>query len=92
MMVNISGLDKKQVLMELFNNSVGSLFFGPMSYEMAQEQFAENGDLYFDYVMGIPIKADLTGDTIDLSYYERDNGSVVTEAVVRKLEQKLKNN
>ena len=88
MKVNIQGLDKEIVLMELFNNSLGSLIGEKMDYKTAHKQFEENGSLGwdFDYVLSVPIKTNLSSDIIDLTEYSEYYGENVALTVIRKLE------
>lgn len=99
--VNISGIDKAELLVALVN-AARPLGMGvlqddgkPMTKEEAEERI--NGGrwhdqiessrriLYFDYVKGRPIKCDLSGDTLDTRLYDRDQGPGAGERVVAKL-------
>jgi hypothetical protein len=44
-----------------------------------------NDDLYFDYLLGRPLKLDLSGDAIDPWGYDRDNGGTGTAKAIIKL-------
>lgn len=98
--VDISGVDKAQLLAALFNRSqpmgMGWLqaAAGPerMTTEDAQKlidkaqagsrsddhgrnfNLDSDGDLYFDYLFGRPLKVDLSGDEVEPWGYDRDNG------------------
>lgn len=81
--IDISGLDRAAVLAALFNASAPSgLGFlqaanGPqiMTVEDARSIIEkQNGDMYFDYVLGRPLKADLRRDEFYPGSFDRDNG------------------
>lgn len=59
----------------------------------ATRMFGELGNredrLYFDYVQGRPLKADITGDVWDCWLYDRDAGSGRGAAVIAALREKL---
>lgn len=77
-MIDISNLDKAQVLAALYNNAKPrGLGFGAaepqdMTPEEAQEFLNQN--TYFDYLKGRPLKTDLEGTSFDPSLYDRDQG------------------
>lgn len=83
-MISIQGLPKEKVLAALYNNAKplgrGFLHYtpGPLSDEEVREQM-EDGRLYFDYVKGRVMKVDLSGDTLDPYFYDRDNGRGAAE-------------
>lgn len=41
--------------------------------------------LYFDYVKGRPLKIDLSGDELETSLYNRDQGKDAAEKIIAKL-------
>lgn len=70
---------------------------GPMTVEEARA-FIPAGDdrsrmfpelqkehLYFDYLLGRPLKVDLSGDEFDPRLYDRDNGQGRAERIVAEL-------
>ncbi len=77
--INITGLDKADVLCALYNNArpLGLGFLqateGPLSKEDALAIIERQG-LYFDYVRGRPLKVDLSGDSFRGWGYDRDQG------------------
>lgn len=89
--VDVSGLDKAELLAALFNNSkaqgLGFLQASgrPMTKEEAAKILATNTRMCFDYLQGRVMKIDISGDTIDTWGYDRDNGKGAAEAVVTKL-------
>jgi hypothetical protein len=88
--IDISGLDKAEVLAALYNASrpqgMGMLHFEKkgMTKEEAATYIGEaqafdkaHGDrerLYFDYLKGRVMKIDLGGDSMSTRLYDRDNG------------------
>lgn len=76
--INISCLDKAEVLAALYNNArpqgLGFLHYTPedMSTQEAEELLDEQK--YFDYLYGRVMKVNLTGSTFDSRLYDRDNG------------------
>jgi hypothetical protein len=78
MSIDISKLDKGEVLAALYNKSkplgMGSLHFDPtpMTKEEASELLKE--ETYFDYLKGRVMKVNLKGDEFDPFLYDRDNG------------------
>ncbi len=92
--INISGLDRADLLAALFNASkplgLGFLDSGsqnPMTKADAQIEISESTGLYFDYVRGRVIKCDLSGDTLRAGSYNRNNGPGAAEAVVDSVRQ-----
>jgi len=85
-MIDISKLDKAEVLAALYNKSrpLGFLHYDPtpMTKEEAnillkeQEYITYDGrkSIYFDYLNGRVMKVDLSGNELDPYLYDRDNG------------------
>jgi len=79
-LIDISKLDKAEVLAALYNNSKqqGMGFLNPRGREpLTKDQAAEllKTTTYFDYLAGRVMKVELRGDTLDPWLYDRDNGS-----------------
>lgn len=80
MVINIKGLDKADVLLALFNASkpqgFGELIALIKAFDIdsARRLIQNHPSLCFDYVVGRPIKVDLSGDELDVWLYDRDNG------------------
>jgi len=78
-MINISKLNKAEVLATLYNHSrqqgLGILIGSgiPMSIQEAGVILA-SGQTYFDYLNGRVMKADLSEDEFSEGLYDRDNG------------------
>jgi hypothetical protein len=73
--IDISKLDKAEVLVALYNNSKHQGMLGaaiPLAKEEAVELLKEG--TYFDYLRGRVLKVELKGDTFDPWLYDRDNG------------------
>lgn len=85
--INISEMNKAEVLSRLFNSSraLGMGFLQPhaepMTTEEAQEML-DSGQTYFDYVRGRVMKVDLSGDTLRTDLYDRDNGQGAAAAAL----------
>ena len=77
--IDISKMNKAEVLEKLFNNSkpAGMGFINnheePMTIEEAQN-YLDEGQTYFDYVRGRVMKIDLSEDILRTRLYDRDNG------------------
>jgi hypothetical protein len=96
-MINIEGLDKADVLAELYNYArplgMGFLQYNPapMKKEEAEEiiQNMAGKQLYFDYLKGRVMKVDLSGDEFNGRLYNRDNGENKAEAIIECLREDL---
>lgn len=90
-MLNIKGLNKAELLVELYNNA---LLFGfdiemnivKLTYDDAFKLLEENSR--FDQLYGKILKIDLSGDEFDERGYDRDNGAGKAQSVVVKLREK----
>lgn len=89
-MIDISGLDKRKVLMALYDGArpqgLGFLHFsvGPMTEAEAESLLSK--DRYFDYVNGRVMKVDLTDDDqFDERLYDRDNGDGAAQRAVERI-------
>lgn len=77
-MINISDLDKAEVLCALYNQArplgMGFLHYipGDLSLEEARKLLTQQ--TYFDYLKGRVMKVDLRSGALDVRLYERDNG------------------
>ena len=89
MQIDISKLDKGDVLATLYNSSkpqgLGFLHFDPtpMTKEEAEELLKEQ--TYFDYLKGRVMKIDLSGDELRTDLYDRDNGEGAAEFALAPL-------
>ena len=89
MNVSISGLNKAEVLVALYNHSrsqgLGVFMDGgqAMSPEAASQLL--KGRSRFDYVGGRVLKVDLSGDDFDPYLYDRDNGNGAAQRVINNL-------
>lgn len=94
--VDISGLDKLQVLKALWMRSVPAAFFKdfPMMIPGFDEKQAkaqlEKPYPYFDYFCGRCIKTSFSTSELDSYLYDRDYGKGAMEKVVADLRQALK--
>lgn len=93
-MISLVGLNKADVLAALYNAShpqgLGFLHYRPesMNRATAETLLAEHPNqdrIYFDYLMGRVMKVDLSGDSLDPSLYDRDNGQGAAEKAIFSL-------
>jgi hypothetical protein len=91
-LISLNGLDKAAVFAALYNGAkaqgLGFLSYDPepMTPEQAREQFGDcNGD--YDYINGRVMKVDLSGEAIDPSGYDRDNGNGSAARIVEELRE-----
>lgn len=94
-MVNIKGLDKAELLVELYNHShqQGMGMLQPkrdLSYEEAKQLLEKT--TYFDYLYGKVLKVDLSKDELEEWLYDRDNGQGMVQSIVDKIMVKKKEN
>lgn len=87
--IDIRGLPKNAVLVALYNATtpMGSGCFHDMAQTMtpldADKYMGPGGKLmYFDYLMGRPIKTDIGGDSIDPRLFDRDAGEGAAAAAI----------
>lgn len=87
--ISLEGLDKGDVLAALYNASrpQGMGFFHydpkPMTREEAQDLLKRSTD--FDYLKGRVMKIDLSGEVLDTTWYNRDNGPEAAEKAIASL-------
>jgi len=73
--IDISHLDRAEVLMVLFNNAVEKIGrVAKITAEQAMEFIELNDSLRFDYVLGIPIKCNLAENPMFIKTYDREHG------------------
>ena len=77
--IDISGLDKADVLRLLYNNArtqgMGVVHFTPEDMTRAEAlDILDEGPPYFDYLKGRVMKVSLDGDSLRTALYDRDNG------------------
>jgi hypothetical protein len=84
--IDISKMNKCEVVAKLFNASKaqGMGFFQTghnqkMSATEAEKHLDNAGDGYFDYLNGRVMKVDVSGDELNPSLYDRDNGQGAAE-------------
>ena len=92
--IDISKLDKAEVLAALYNNSKqqGMGFLNPRGREpLTIDQAAEllKQGTYFDYLAGRVMKVELKDDTLDPWGYDRDNGTGAAAAALEPLMSSL---
>lgn len=90
MQIDISKLDKAEVLAALYNHSKqqGLGFLNPRGREpLSKAEAAEllKKGTYFDYLAGRVMKVDLSGDVLETGLYDRDNGQGAAAAALESL-------
>ena len=93
--IDITGLDKAEVLAALYNCSqplgLGFLHFDPKPMSTAQAKLLLSEQSYFDYVQGRVMKVDLKSDTeLKPWLYDRDNGEGAAARAINTLRKELK--
>lgn len=88
--MDISSLDKSQVLAALYNRarSQGMGLINFTSANMTQEEaqaLLDNGQTYFDYHKGRVMKINLAGNELDTHLYNRDNGIDAAENAINAI-------
>ena len=89
-MIDISGLDKGEVLFALYNAShyQGLSFLGATSnYTLAdaKRDYEASPSKYFDYHYGKVLKVDLSEDSFDPRLFDRDCGEGAAAAAIEAL-------
>lgn len=86
MPIDISDLDRKQLLKELWLNTITASFFMYNNITPPPYEEPEKYDIVFDYHCGRPIKTDFTDMTsIETRGYNRNAGAKKFEYVVAML-------
>ena len=92
MTVDITGLDKAEVLYWLwhYSKSQGISVYdlpitGRVSMFDCKIAVEQSPNLYFDYFKGKVIKCDISGDSFDPRLYDRDNGAGKAEIAIQNL-------
>lgn len=87
--IDISKLDKADVLAALYNNSrplgMGVFHYTPASMTREEAQCYLKNHTYFDYLKGRVMKVDLSGNTLEPRLYDRDNGRGAAKAAIAEL-------
>ena len=94
MSVNISGLSKVMLLERLWTRMKPAAFFAynpSLTPSFNKEEAKKAVEGYIDYFCGRCIKSDLSGDTANISLYNRDAGKGAFEEIVKKMREELKN-
>lgn len=91
-MINIKGLDKAELLVELYNHShqQGMGMLQParsLTVEDARKLLEQTQS--FDYLYGKVMKVNLSGDEFEEWLYDRDNGQGMAQSVVDGIKKKM---
>ena len=89
MYVDITGIDKKDLLRELWKRSEPAIVFLMSSVKSPEydEENAENAinNGFIDYYSGRAIKSDIKGNKVSSDYYNKYNGGNCMEDIVKSL-------
>lgn len=91
--INISGIDKAEVLACLYNNSkqIGLGFLHKRGqFEITRDEAAEllSRQSYFDYLHGRIMKVDMSREMLDPRLYDRDNGAGAAAKAIGTIKSK----
>ena len=91
-MINIYGIDKAELLVELYNHShqQGMGMLQParsLTVEDARKLLEQTQR--FDYINGKVMKVDLSGNNFDEFLYDRDNGEGAAKEVIDKIKREM---
>ena len=90
--IDISTIDKAELLAALFNNSktqgLGVLHFDARSISKEQAEAWLEKTTYFDYLEGRVMKVELGGDTLNPCLYDRDNGQGAAARAIESMSSK----
>lgn len=88
--IDISKLDKAEVLSALYNNSrpqeLGFLQADNTPIQKEKAATLLETQTYFDYLKGRVMKVDLSGDELETALYDRDNGQGAAEMALAELQ------
>jgi len=88
-MISIAGLNRADVLAVLYNaakpQGLGFLHYDPTPMERAEAEALISEYTYFDYLKGRVMKIDLSGDELDVQWFNRDNGAGSAEVAIELL-------
>ena len=92
-MINIEGLNKAEILAELYNNSkplgLGILHYKKEDMTIEEAERLLKSTKFFDYLQGRVMKIRLDSNThFDGFLYNRDNGEGAAERVVENIRKK----
>ncbi len=92
MTIDISNLDKADVLAALYNNSrpqgMGMIHFDPAPMTAKEARPFVERSTYFDYLKGRVLKVDIGGDVLDPWLYDRDLGAGAAARALSHLTRK----
>lgn len=87
--INIKGKDKAEVLVALYNHAkplgLGVKLYDSTPMKVEEAKNLLKGETYFDYIKGRVLKVDMSGDELDVSLYDRDNGHGAAERALKNL-------
>ena len=87
--MNIAKYNKAEILAALYNGSkpqgLGLLHYDPTPMTKEEAQRCLNQATYFDYLKGRVMKIDLSTDELRTELYNRDNGEMSAENIIKEL-------
>jgi hypothetical protein len=85
--MNIKGLNKAEVLVELFNKAkpLGLLAFRPYTMTLEEAKAFLSVTSYFDYLKGRVLMISLHKEEVDTRLYNRNNGKNAAENAIAQL-------
>lgn len=90
-MIDISTLDKADVLAALYNAShpqgLGFIHYNPVPMNRAEAEKLLKEYTYFDYLYGRVMKVDLSKNEFDPWLYDQDNYQGAAQDVINKLKE-----
>jgi len=91
-MISIAGLNRADVLAVLYNaakpQGLGFLHYDPTPMERAEAEALISEYTYFDYLKGRVMKIDLSGDEIDATWFDHDNGAGTAALAIKNLRER----
>ncbi len=92
-MVDITGLDKAEVLLALYENSdcIGMGILQAVenyTLEDARRDYEESRNKYFDYLHGRAVKVDLSRNSFDSFFYDRYFGEGAAQRIIDGLRER----
>jgi len=91
-MIDISKMDKAEVLAALYNNSkaqgLGVLRATPEDMTKNEARLLLKEHTYFDYLKGRVMKIDLKSNELRTALYDRDNGEDAAALALKELNRK----
>ena len=89
--VSLVGLNKADVLAALYNaarpQGLGFLHYDSKPMERKQAEKLLEQTIYFDYLKGRAVKLDMSGEKLDTTSYNQNNGPGLAEQIIKELRE-----